>query len=457
MNGGALEAVDLEALADKLLAMVGKRADAAVTVERSRQGLTRFANSFIHQNMVDEHVEVGLALSVDGRPAAAATYGTDDKALNDLAERALVAASLRPPDPGWAGLAPPQGLRAAPDARFDGRTAEAGPDHRAEAVAAFVASGGGLMGAGFCETVVTERFFANSAGQRLWCRDTSAGFDAIFRHGRSDGVASAYSYRLEDIDGGSLGAAAADRARRGAGPVELPAGDYEVVLEPRCVAYIMDFFSAYAFNGKAVNEKRSFISVGEEQFDPAISIWDDGTDPRHIGPLFDGEGTPKGPTALVSAGTVSGVCHDRRTAARAGSGAVSTGQGLRGGEALGAVATNLFIGAAGPGSRPVTELIAAVGHGLLVSDFWYTRVLDPKTLVATGLTRNGVFLIENGEVTRPVANLRFTQSYAAALAPGRVLGVGDDACLAPGGLHIAVNHAPSLHLRSWHFTGNASS
>jgi predicted Zn-dependent protease len=97
-----------------------------------------------------------------------------------------------------------------------------------------------------------------------------------------------------------------------------------------------------------------------------------------------------------------------------------------------------------------------VERGLLVSDFWYTRVLDPKTLVTTGLTRNGVFLIENGEVRRAASNLRFTQSYVAALAPGQVLGMGDDGRLSPGGLHLSLHYAPSLHLAAWNFTGNAS-
>lgn len=451
-----MSAPELETLADRLLGLVGDRAEAAVTVTRTRQGLTRFANSFIHQNVVDEHVEVALQVSVRGRPAAARTYRADEEGLAALARRTLEAASLRPVDPNWAGLAPPQSLQAPGDTHYDQATAEAGPDQRADQVAAFVAAGAGLAAAGFCETTVSERFFANSAGQRVWCRDTSAGLDAIQRNDRSDGVASGYSCRLADIDGAALGARAADRARAGAGTVDLPAGDYEVVLEPRCVAYTMDFFSAYAFNGKAVNEKRSFISVGEGQFDPALSIWDNGADPRHVGPLFDGEGTPKQLTPLVSAGTVAGMCHDRRTAAKAGGGAISSGQGLQGAEAVGAIATNLFIGPSGEGARPLELLVADVDHGLLVSDFWYTRVLDPKTLVATGLTRNGVFLIEKGEVTRPVANLRFTQSYAAAMAPGRVLGVGNDGQLAQGGLHIALNHAPSLHLASWHFTGNAS-
>ena len=103
--------------------------------------------------------------------------------------------------------------------------------------------------------------------------------------------------------------------------------------------------------------------------------------------------------------------------------------------------------------------MAGVEHGLLVSDFWYTRVLDPKTLVVTGFTRNGVFLIEGGEIGPAVANLRFTQSYASALNPGKVLGIGSDAKLAnvAGAVRMGGTYVPSLHLAEWHFTGTASS
>jgi predicted Zn-dependent protease len=448
---------ELASLADRLIDMVGDRAEAAVTVTRRHLGLTRFANSFIHQNVVDEHTEVALKVSAGGRPAGAVTYGTDDKSLTELAGRALKAASLRAVDPDWPGLAPPAALVSADDVHYDAATAAAGPGQRGDLVAAFVAAGEGLTAAGSCSSREAETFFANSAGQRVACRDTGANFDAIYRDGRSDAVASTYSVRLADIDGAALGVSAAGRARRGTDPIELPAGSYEVVLEPRCVADILDFYSLYAFNGKAVNEDRSFIRRGEAQFDAALSIWDDATDRRHLGPAFDGEGTPKRRTGLVAAGTVTGACHDRRTAAKAGGGAVSTAHAIGDGHPMGAVARNLFLGA-GPGlARPVEVLVGEVKRGLLVSDLWYTRVLDPKTLVVTGLTRNGVFLIEDGEVGPAVSNLRFTQSYASALGPGHVLGVGADAQLAGTDYGSGGIFTPSLRLSEWHFTGNASS
>jgi predicted Zn-dependent protease len=117
---------------------------------------------------------------------------------------------------------------------------------------------------------------------------------------------------------------------------------------------------------------------------------------------------------------------------------------------MGGFPVNLFLGG---GDRTPDELVAAVGRGLLVTDLWYNRILDPKTQVVTGLTRNGLFLIEDGRVTRPVQNLRYTQSIVAAFGPGQVRGLGDDAQLV--GSEDGVRHVPSVQLASWSFTGNA--
>ena len=103
--------------------------------------------------------------------------------------------------------------------------------------------------------------------------------------------------------------------------------------------------------------------------------------------------------------------------------------------------------------------MAGVERGILVSDLWYTRMLDPRTLAITGLTRNGVWLIERGEITAAVKNFRFTQSYAEALRPGNVVAVGRRSTPIPGDTYIATAPrwtCPALHLASWNFTGGAS-
>jgi predicted Zn-dependent protease len=439
----------------------GPAAEAEVLVDRASLGLTRFANSYIHQNVADTTTTVRLRLHVDGRTAAHAGTLTDPAALRDLVEQTLVAARLCPPDPGWPGLAPPAPVHGT--GQVDERIVAASPADRAAQVRAFVDAAAGLVTAGYVSTQHWQVSFANSAGQAVSGATTQAALDGVARTPTSDGVGRGGGVRLSDVDGAVLGARAAAKALAGADPIELPPGRYEVVLEPGAVGDIMYFLAAYGFNGKAVNERRSFVELGAGQFDPTITLVDDVSRVGAPGLPFDLQGTPKSRLELVADGVTSAVTHDRRTAAEAG--AASTGHAMFDGR-FGPVAPNLaLVPAAGPAATEVpgpvadssvTDLVSRVERGVLVTDHWYTRVLDPKSLVVTGLTRNGVWLIEHGELTRPLRNFRFTQSYPQALAPGAVLGTGTAAATLPGEWTASGYSAPALYLASWHFTGGAS-
>jgi predicted Zn-dependent protease len=365
-----------------------------------------------------------------------------------LIDDVFEAARVRPPDLDWPGLAP--AAEAPRVDHWDDGSAMAAPDERAERVARFVAAGGGLETAGFCATSADVIAFANSAGQRLTGRATAAELDGIARTQTSDGSGRALSGRLSDIDGSIVGDEAARRARDAADPSDLEPGRYEVILEPACVADILQFLFIYGFNGRPLEEGRSFVRLGETQFDRSVTIRDDVTDPRQIGVPFDVEGTPRQAIDLVRDGVTTAVLHTRRTAAKAG--ARSTGHAVEGGDVIGAIPAAMVLGG---GARSREELIGGVDRGLLVTDFWYTRILDPRTEVVTGLTRNGVWLIEGGRISRPVKNLRFTQSYVEALGPGAVKAVGSDATLVRAGFEIPTL-APSLHLATWNFTGGAA-
>ena len=159
----------------------------------------------------------------------------------------------------------------------------------------------------------------------------------------------------------------------------------------------------------------------------AISIRDDVTDPAQVGVAFDAEGTPKRRVDLVHNGVTGAVLQTRRTAAKAGT--KSTGSAVPGAEGWGALPANVVLEA---GERSIDELLAGVGRGLLVTEFHYTRILDPRTTVVTGLTRNGVWLIEDGRSQR----------------------IGSDLMLVPNSLDDAIL-VPALHLASWNFTGGA--
>jgi predicted Zn-dependent protease len=427
-------------VAERLVELVGDRGEAEAACSTGRSALTRFANSSIHQNVADDFVWARLRVSVGGRLASAGTDRPTGGGLERLVERTLAAAQMRAVDPEWPGLAPPA---PAPETRsYDEATHLAEPAVRARVVRDFVDAGDQLRAAGYVDSNGSVSAFANSAGQRLRGRSSSSRIEAIHRTATSDGRGWQSSSRLSDIDGSAAGRTAAEKARRGDDLVDIEPGRYEVVLEPFCLANMLEFLRD-GFNARTHEEGRSFVKLGEAQLDPAITLWDDATDPRAISRGFDAEGTPKRRVDLVTAGVPVALVHDRRTAAKAGT--ESTGHGL-GGD-MGGIAGNLFMA---PGSPSVDDLIAGVERGLLVTEFWYTRILDPKTQVVTGLTRNGTFLIEGGRVVGGVPNLRFTQSYVEALAPGNVVGVADDARLFDGSYHV-----PTVRLASWNFTGGA--
>ena len=458
------EMLDIASQIIDLVRAQAPAAEAEVLAELDTLALTRFANSMIHQNVAESTPHVSLRLHLDGRTGAGSSTLTSPEALAALVDRTIAATRLSPADPTWPGLAP-----AAPvltSGTVDPAVAAATPEDRAALVRAFVDAAGGLTTAGYSRTRLVEGAFANSAGQSVSGATTEIAMDGIARTASSDGVARLASAYLKDIDGAVLGARAATKARAADGAIELPPGQYEVVLEPTAVSDVLSCLVMFGFDGKAVNEKRSFLAPGEAQFDPSITIVDDAVSAGICGFAFDSEGTPKARTPIVTKGVTDGPVHDRRTAAIAG----TTSTGHASNESRGwvdAVAGNAVIEPAGAGA-PITEvdspaadsavaaLVAGVTRGVLVTDHWYTRVLDPRTLVMTGLTRNGVWLIENGQITQPLRNFRFTQSYPQALAPGAVLGIGSHAVTLPYPYGRISLRVPALHLASWNFTGGAS-
>lgn len=437
-------------------------------VAHHAMALTRFAESVIHQNVAEDVTTVRLVVHHDGRTTSGSASVVDDRGLDALVERVAASTRVAPVDPTWPGLGDPVAATAVPAP--DPATAEASPGDRAEVVRGFVAGAAGLETAGYCRTTSSRTAYASSAGQLVSGSAAECGLAGVARaeaaEGRADGVARLMPLRLADLDGAALGARAAAKARAWTDPVELEPGRYEVVLEPDAVSDLLTNYAFAAFNGQAVNERRSFVRVGADQFDPAISVVDD---PLAVGLGSDSQGTPRRRLVLVDGGRTVAVTHDRRTAAEAG--ATSTGHDAENRFGAGPSARHLGIVPTGGfdavaeeadgvvADASVAELVAGMERGLLVTDLWYTRVLDPRTLSITGLTRNGVWLVEDGRVTAPVKNFRFTQSYEQALAPGNVRAVGRTATPVPGDTYTATSprfSCPALHLASWNFTGGAS-
>lgn len=446
----------VDAAAQRLLARVGDAlpgAELIARVERDDAELTRFADSAIHQNVADSSWSMTVTAHRAGRTVTqsiGASGPADDGAAARLAELVTAGLASAPGDPGWPGVAERAEVAEAPEPP---RTSAI---ERADAVAAFVAGAGGLSTAGYVQTRQQWSGIATSGGQVAVEAAGWSGLDGIARRDGVDGVFRAGVARLADLDPYAAGALAAAKVRAGDGAVQLEPGRYEVVLEPAAAANLVQTLALWGFNGRAHNDGSTFAQVGADQLDSAITMVDDGP---AWGAVVDMEGTPKARQTFVENGRTTLIAHDRRTAAEAGT--VSTGHlvpvtgpmplhlGIQPGPGMAAVDD-------GPAAGAAVPLLAGVRRGLLISDLWYTRVLDPRQVTVTGLTRNGVWLVEDGEVVGPVQNVRFTQSYPDALAPGRVLGVGPVAVSTPNAWGTTQYATPALHLASWNVTGNAS-
>jgi predicted Zn-dependent protease len=454
---------ELATTAVELTASALPGADVEAAADRHRLALTRFANSFIHQNVADDTTTVRIRVHHDGRTASSSATVTGEADVRAVVDAVAAAVKVAPLDPGWPGVSPQ--AEPGPTPAVEPATAAATPADRAQIVREFVDGAGGLETAGYCRTNHWSGAFANSAGQVATGEAAECGASGIARNNGADGVARAAPLALAELDGAALGARAAAKARASAEPIELGPGRYEVVLEPTAVADILETVAAVGLNGRAVKERRSFVRLGEEQFDPSVTIVDD---PLSAGFGYDWEGTPRRRLLLVDRGTSVALTQDRRSAAEAG--VSSTGHADHDEFALGPYARYLTLVPAGGDERAeevegpavdssAAELVGAVKRGILVSDFWYTRMLDPRTLAITGLTRNGVWLIEDGQLTKPLRNMRFTQSYAQAVMPGNVKAIGRTATAIAGDSYSAISPrfiCPSLHLASWNFTGGAS-
>jgi predicted Zn-dependent protease len=262
------------------------------------------------------------------------------------------------------------------------------------------------------------------------------------------GWASAVDTDVSAIQPAAIGGQAVEIASRAQNPGDLPPGQYPVVLAPDAAADLLNFFGMAAFNGLAVQEGRSFVAsrLGQQVMAPAVSIWDDGLDATGLPHPFDAEGVSRQRVSLIEAGVVKGAVWDRRTAAKAGAGRVSTGHALPPPSNIGALPVNLFMA---PGKASTADLLAGIERGVWVTRFWYTRVVHPMEVIVTGMTRDGTFLIEDGVVTRPVRNLRFTQSYLAALAD--VAAISAETKLIEDSW--GVMRAPAIRVNAFNFTG----
>lgn len=421
-------------------------AEAVVTFGDS--ALTRFAGNRIHQNVAETDTQLTVRAVLGTRTGVATTNRLDDDSLARCAAAAVEAARHAPQDPGFPGL--PTDDSAETPGRDRAGVIACDTARRASAVAAIIAESAalGLTAAGSVARNAYTLAVANSLGVS---RTTEAGDvrATVLSMGDSGGSgwASWLGSNTAGFDPTALGHRAADIAARSAEPTTLDPGSYTVVLAPEAVSDILDFMGYLGFGAKSLAEGGSFMvdAIGKAVVDSRVSIYDDAHSPETIGIPFDFEGVTRQRVSLIEAGVVRGPVTDSYYAARLG--LPNTGHALPAPNPYGPLPLNL---AMAPGDSTEAEMIASVERGVYVTRFHYVNVEDPMKLVLTGMTRDGTFLIEDGALTRPLKNLRFTQGVLEALS--HVGAVGSERVLVGPG-EGGATLVPALLLESWAFTG----
>jgi len=412
-------------------------------------GLTRFAESAIHQSTWREDTGVRIRVVTDGRVAVASTNELTPEGAAQAAANAKEMAEVSSPDPLFPGLAP---HAAVPDKdAFDEATAAVTPGGRAEGVAAIVGQcADGFDAAGSYETSASEVALLNSEGQFCYSPTTQASVTTLVSGGDGGaGYVEAWSMSSGGLDLEAVGRRAARKAVDSQGPRDLEPGPYEVVLEPTAVATLVAFLAYLGFGGRALAEGRSCLSGkdGQRVAAPSISIGDDAFAPGMPGAPFDFEGTPKRRVDLIRDGVFAGGVYDRRTAKQVGR--ESTGHALPAPNPEGPFPLNLVME---PGDASLEDMIASTERGLLVTRFHYSNVVHPIESIITGMTRDGTWLVEGGQIAHPVKNLRFTQSILEALRGTQMVGRETEMV---SEFFFSASRVPSLKLQSFQFTGRS--
>lgn len=415
-----------------------------VHVDEVADSLTRFANNAIHQNMAENGVTVSVRTVVDGRTARATTNRVDEDSLRAAIESSLELAHSQPKDPKL--LALPGKQRYKNINRYAKATAAIRPQDRARAVkrACDLAVKRGQVAAGIFSTGQSQSMLGNSRGLLASYRETHGEFSITMQESSAASWAKANAGDVRMFDTQELAERASKKAHMAVEAKELAPGKYTVILEPSAVLDLVGFLF-YDFAATAVQDKRSCLNdrVGKQIFGKNISIVDDAYHPLQLGAPFDGEGVPRQKVQLVDRGVVKNLVYSRASAKAARK--QPTGHGFALPNEYGEAPMNLVFSG---GNSSLDEMIRTTERGLLVTRLWYIREVDPYEKVMTGMTRDGLFLVEKGRVGSAVRNFRFNQSVLEMLKNVQLMGPAVRAT----GEEAFEMVVPAMKVKDFHFS-----
>lgn len=440
---------EARALTEKLLSYV-KADDAVVTVGSENYSHLRFAANGFTTSGARENTTANVVVWIDKKRGSSSTNEVDNESLKAIVAQAQDLARLSPVDREYLPTLGPQTYQ--PVSGYAEATSNISLQDRAREINDVIArcEKAGVIGAGFHQARGSATASATRNGNFNYSRSSLVSLSTTAR--TPDGGSSGYFLRnhfdVARLDAKRVAREAVRKALESRQPRTLEPGGYPVILEPQAVADLLSGF-AFGFDARGADEGRSPFSapggktkVGQQIFDERINIYSDPWNAELPGSQAAQGGIPAEKIYLVRNGVLENLIYSRYWAKQ------------KNREPTPGPVNNIMESSQRPAS--MEEMIKATDRGILLGRFWYIRSVDPRTALQTGLTRDGIWYIENGRIQYPVKNFRFNQSIMQLLAPGNVEMIGAlervGSAEAQGGNSALL---PALKIREFHFTSQS--
>jgi len=412
---------EAKAILDKVIAL-SKADECTATLAGGVNGNIRFALNNVSTSGIVTNADLAVQVAFGKRVGTATINEFDDESLARVVRRAEELARLSPENDEFMPAIGKQTYKATPT--YNQAVADITPEYRAKVAADSInpCKNDKLIAAGFLSDNASFFAQANSNGNFAYQKSTGLDYTCTVR--TDDGTGSGWVARntgsVKDFNANVEIRTAINKAKGSAGAKALEPGKYTVILEPAASAGLISFMMN-GFDARQADEGRSFLTkkgggnkIGEQVFDPRVSVHSDPWDTNAPVMPWDGEGLPREKMSIIDKGKVSSLEYSRYWAKQKG----KVAKGSPG---------NLIMAG---GTKSTMDLVKGTAKGILVTRTWYIRMVDPQTVLLTGLTRDGTFYIENGEIKYPIKNFRFNESPVIMLNNVEELGkpvrVGDD-------------------------------
>ena len=401
-EGAVMTRERAQALIEKIVKM-SKADGISVSIDSGYQANIRFAANQMSTAGGVINSQIGIESTFGNRHAAAVTNEISDESLRRTVQQSETLAKLSPADPETMPALPPQNYL--PVSGYFDATANLTPEDRARAALTALEparKAGDLKAAGFLIVNAAANALGNGKGMFAYNRTTNANYTLTVRtdDGTGSGWVGAEHPDWKQLDFAKLSARAIDKARLSRNPVAVEPGRYTVILEPQAVGDLVQLMAFY-MGARESDEGRSAFAkqgggnkLGEKIADPRVTIFSDPQDPQLLAQPYDGEGLPLSRQVWVDGGVLKKLYYSRFWAQKQGKQATGFPSSLK----------------MEGGTTSMDDMIKSTPRGILVTRLWYLREVDPRTILYTGLTRDGTFLIENGKISKAVKNFRFNDS-----------------------------------------------